>query len=407
MKIISNLLSHTFESLQFKNFRMLWFGVVFGMAGIQMQMVIRGIYVYDITDSAFLTGFVGMGFAPSLLFVSIYGGVISDRLERRLIIQIAQTTNAILAASIGLLIFFDFILWWNLLIVSVVQGAMFSIMMPARQAAISTLVDKKSLPNAYALNAMAMSLMGLLSPALAGFLYEWINPYGVYFVISLILMSAVFFTSLVPKMYPKQIEHKKVLREFYDGLSYLASNRIICMILLYSVVVALLTMPFRMLIQVFAKDVYGALPSEVGMLMTSVAIGGIVGSILIANLRKGNHRGFLLIIGAVVSGLALILISSVPYFIAGVFGLIGIGLGEQARWALGQSLVMENSKEEFRGRMMSILMMTFGLMPLGMLPLGFAMAKQGAQIPVFISGVFLLIFSLVIFIFSGTIRRIS
>tara|TARA_B000000441_G_C21565140_1_gene245292 strand:- start:3 stop:275 length:273 start_codon:yes stop_codon:yes gene_type:complete len=90
---------------------MLWFGVVFGMAGIQMQMVIRGIYVYDLTDSAFLTGFVGMGFAPSLFFVSIYGGVISDRLERRFIIQIAQTTNALLAASIGFLILFELIFW--------------------------------------------------------------------------------------------------------------------------------------------------------------------------------------------------------------------------------------------------------------------------------------------------------
>ena len=141
--------------------------------------------------------------------------------------------------------------------------------------------------------------------------------------------------------------------------------------------------------------------------MTSIAIGGIIGSILIANLRKGNHRGVLIIFGAVVSGLALILISSVPYYIAGVFALIGIGLGEQARWALGQSLVMENSKEEYRGRMMSLLMMTFGLMPLGMLPLGLAISALGAQVPVFISGVFLLAFSLFIFIFSGTIRRIS
>ena len=73
-------------------------------------------------------------------------------------------------------------------------------------------------------------------------------------------------------------------------------------------------------------------------------------------------------------------------------------------WA---KLVMENSKEEYRGRMMSLLMMTFGLMPLGMLPLGLAISALGAQVPVFISGVFLLAFSLFIFIFSGTIRRIS
>ena len=70
------------------------------------------------------------------------------------------------------------------------------------------------------------------------------------------------------------------------------------MIIVYSVVVALLTMPFRMLIQVFAKDVYGSMPSEVGMLMTAVAIGGIGGSIIVANLRKGNQRGMLLILGA-------------------------------------------------------------------------------------------------------------
>ena len=66
---------------------MLWFGMVLSMGGFQMQMVARGILVYNMTDNAFITGIVGMGFAPSLLVVSLYGGVLGDRVERRVLIQ--------------------------------------------------------------------------------------------------------------------------------------------------------------------------------------------------------------------------------------------------------------------------------------------------------------------------------
>ena len=76
------------------------------MWGIQMQMVARGILVYDLTGDYTITGFVGMGFAPSLLVVSLFGGVLGDRMERRSIIQIAQLVNGLLAGVVGILIFY-------------------------------------------------------------------------------------------------------------------------------------------------------------------------------------------------------------------------------------------------------------------------------------------------------------
>ena len=376
------------------------------MGGFQMQMVARGILVYNMTDDAFITGIVGMGFAPSLLIVSLYGGVLGDRVDRRMLIQVSQAANGVLAGVVAILMFTGSLAWGHLFAVSVVQGAMFALQMPARQASVPSLVGKDQLPNAFALNAMAMSMMTLIAPALAGVLYEIIGPENVYVVICAVLLSSVIFTSLVPKMPPPVAAVKQsVMANIIGGFRYIGQNKLILNLMIYSVIVSLLSMPFRMLVQVYAKDVYGSDASEVGILLTALGLGGLVGSITIANLRKGHRRGWIVLIGAVVASASLGLIVSVPIYAAGIIGMVGMGLAEQARWALGQSLMMESTSDEYRARVMSMLMMTFGLMPLGMLPLGWAMKEFGARPSVAVVVVVLLVFALSSIIFMPRLRK--
>ena len=376
------------------------------MGGFQMQMVARGILVYDMTNDPFITGIVGMGFAPSLLIVSLYGGVLGDRMERRALIQFSQAANGVLAGVVAVLMFTDSLAWGHLFTVSVLQGAMFALQMPARQAAIPSLVSKDQLPNAFALNAMAMSMMTLVAPALAGVLYEVIGPEYVYVIVCSIMLSAVIFTSIVPKMYPPEsITKTSVLDNIKGGFRYIFQNKLILNLMIYSVIVALLSMPFRMLVQVYAKDVYGSEPSDVGMLLTALGLGGLVGTISIANLRKGNWRGWIVLGGAVVASGSLGLMVAVPVYAAGVLGMVGMGLAEQARWALGQSLMMENTSDEYRARVMSVLMMTFGLMPIGMLPLGYAIKEYGARPSVAVTAAALLGFAVLAMIFMPRLRR--
>ncbi len=401
--------SHTFETvIEHRDFRMLWLGMVLAMGGFQMQMVARGILVYEMTNDPFITGIVGMGFAPSLLIVSLYGGVLGDRMERRRLIQLSQAANGLLAGSVAILMFTGNLEWGHMLVVSILQGAMFALQMPARQAAIPSLVGKDQLPNAFALNAMAMSMMTLIAPALAGVLYEVIGPEWVYVIVSVVMLSAVLFTTLVPKMYPKIDTSKtSVVENIKAGFRYIGSNKLVLNLMIYGIVVALLSMPFRMLVQVYAKDVYGSEPSDVGMLLTALGLGGLVGSISIANLRKGHRRGWIVLGGALVAGISLGLIVAVPYYIAGVIGMVGMGLAEQARWALGQSVMMENTSDEYRARVMSVLMMTFGMLPLGMLPLGYAMKEFGARPSVAVVAAVLMGFAVLSMFFLPRIRRIE
>jgi MFS family permease len=406
--VVGRIFVHTFESIiANRDFRMLWFGMVLSMGGFQMQMVARGILAYEMTDDALITGLIGLGFAPSLLVVSIWGGVLGDRMERRTLIQASQAANGLLAGLVGVLLFTDSLVWGHLLGVSVAQGAMFALQMPARQAAIPSLVGKNQLPNAFALNAMAMSMMTLIAPALAGVLYEVIGPKNVYVIVCAVMLIAVIFTSLVPKMPPPSVVAQSVLENILEGFRYIGQNKLILNIMIYSVIVALLSMPFRMLVQVYAKDVYGSEPSEVGMLLTALGLGGLVGTVSIANLREGHYRGWIVLIGALIASASLGLIVAVPVYFAGVLGMVGMGLAEQARWALGQSLMMENTSDQYRARVMSVLMMTFGLMPIGMVPLGYAMKEYGARPPVAWTSIALLTVAVLSIFLMPQLRRIK
>ena len=90
-----------------------------------------------------------------------------------------------------------------------------------------------------------------------------------------------------------------------------------------------------------------------------------------------------------------------------MIGIVGTGLAEQSRWALGQSVMMENTTDEYRARVMSVLMMTFGMLPLGMLPLGFAIKEFGARPAVGVVAAALIGFAILAMFIMPRIRRIE
>ena len=398
--------TRTFEALGNRNFRYLWTGLVLAMGGVQMQMTARGILVYDLTDEAVLTGIVSLGFAPSMLILSLFGGAFGDRLERRTILQATQLGGAIMAAILAVLITTGLINWVHLLIASVLQGAMFAFQMPARQAMIPRMVGKEQTGNAISLNAVGMSLMTMGAPGIGGLLYGTVGPAGVYYAIACFYGAAVITTSMIPKYHPDpRAEKKSVLDDIKSGLAYVNSRPLVKTMLIYAVAVVLLSMPFRMLTPVFAKDVYGAGPEQVGVLIAVAGVGGLIGSLGVAGLRRGQKRGLVLVGSAAVSALVMFLIATVPIYVVGVFLMIGIGFGESIRWALSQALAVEETGDEYRARVMSLLMMTYGLMPIGILPVSYSFDRFGAENTVAGLGVVLLAVTFFYIFVRPTLRR--
>lgn len=389
---------------------MMWVSMFLSMGGFNMLMLARGILIYDLTNDAQKTALVSIGWAPGLLIMSLFGGVLGDRVERRMLIQVSQFANAFFALTVGFLILTNHIEWWHLMIVSSLQGCVFALQIPARTAAMSQLVPKPLIGNAMALNSTAMTLMSVAAPAVGGILYELIQPEGVYFVVTVMMFLAMGFTSLLPKLYPDQSQSRvkeSPLVNIKRGIVYAARNRLVRVLLIQSVIIAMLSMPFRMLVPVFAKDLYGSLPSEVGWLATMAGLGGIAASIGVASLRAGQNRGWVIMMSPVISAISMFVIGVWDWYWIGMIFFIGIGFGESIRWALGQALVVEHANARYRARMTSLTMMTYGLIPLAAFPVGWLVDNVGVQETVIGVSIALLAAGIFFIIVSKSIRELK
>ena len=395
----------TFSSLHNRDYLFLWLGMMAMMGGMQMQMLARGYLVYDITGSASLLGFVSAGMAIPMLFLAPFGGVIADRVERKRLIQGGQFIVAIFALIIGAAIFTDRIEWYHLLIVSILQGTVWTFMMPARQAIIPQIVGPERIGNAMALNAAGMSAMTLIAPAIAGGLYALAGPANVYFIISGLSILSVAVTTLVPKPERSAAPSQKrnMFADIGAGLVYIKGNSMVLVLLVMGLATTLLASPFRMLLPVFVVDIYHRGPDSMGLLVAIMGGGSLVGSLAIAALGDWR-RGMLLIVGSFISGAALLLIAAFPLYYAGAAIMVLVGLGDAGRRTINMGLIMEVVEDQYRGRVMSVFMMNFGLMPLGVLPAGMIADLLGGQMAIGLLGVLLIVVTLAVLLTQRGLR---
>jgi MFS family permease len=395
----------TFISLRARDFRYLWLGILSMNAGMQMQSIARGYLVYDLTSSPILLGVVSAGFSIPMLCLALFGGAIADRFDRKRVIQLSQglcgLTSLVIAASIST----ETVTWVHLFVASFLQGIAFAFMVPSRTALIPRLVSGELVTNALALNAAAMSSTTLLAPAFAGNLYGLVGPDGVYYIICVLEFLAVVFTGLVRNV-DNDSERKGVtmMGDIIAGLRYILRNPLIVVLLAMALATALLAMPIRFLLPILVIDVYHRGPEALGLLVSVMGIGALVGSLAIASMGKWR-RGILLILGGILSGVGLLLIGLIPVYTVAAFLMLLLGLGDSARRSLNMAMLLEVADDQYQGRVSSVYTMNFGLMPLGILPAGVIAQYFGGQAAAGTLAIALLIICSAVALFYRPLRR--
>ena len=398
---------NAFKSLSNRHFLFLWLGQLAIMAGMQMQMLARGYLVYDLTDSASILGIVNAGSAIPMLTLVLFGGVIADRVDRKRIIQAGQVGAMLIALGVGISITTNTVTWYHLLTASILQGVLFALMGPARQAIIPQMVGKDLLTNAMALNAAAMSMTTLIAPAIAGNAYALLGPDRVYYLITVLTIVSVVLTTFIPGGRAASGRGGgRMVEQIRAGFSYIWASPLVRTLLFMGLATTLLAIPFRFLLPVFVVDIYERGPEAMGLLTAVMGGGSLIGSLYIASLGRRN-RGLILIGSSFASGIALALVSAVPYYVWAVGFMVILGLGDAGRRALNQSLIMEVSDDEYRGRVMSVFMMNFGLMPLAVLPVGFAVDAFGGQVSIGVLAGLLIATTTGVLVFAHRLRRLQ
>src|SRR5437588_11057578 len=161
-------LLRTFVALRHRNFRLFWFGQLISLIGTWMQSIGQAWLVLQLTHSAWLLGVVGaLQFLPIML-LSLFGGVLADRLPKRRVLLFTQSFAMIQAFVLWTLVATGSVHLWHVLVLAALLGLTNSLDMPTRQAFVVEMVGREDLPNAVALNSSLFNMARIVGPSLGG-----------------------------------------------------------------------------------------------------------------------------------------------------------------------------------------------------------------------------------------------
>lgn len=376
----------TFASLSIPEYAWYFWGMLAFFSGMNMMIVLRGYLVYEITRSETALAMIMLSVAMPMLVIAPIAGVIVDRVDRRTLMFFAQASVFALNALNTVLIWTGIVEFWHLLVISTFSGAAFAFNMPARQAAMPNLVPRELLMNAMSLGSSAMNVTRIVAPAAGGLLIGPIGMGGAFAVMTAIYGLSILFTFGMPKMPPHGREAKVTFfSDFAGGFSYIRSNRVLLGLLLFGTVPMIFALPYQTLLPVFAKEVWHKGSTGLGLLQAMAGVGGLAGAMLTANLDRSQRKGQIMFAAAVLTGASLIAFSY-SFFGLALAMMALIGMTSMVFMTVNNTMIASIIPDQVRGRVSSVLMMTFGLMPLGAVPAGVAAEAIGTPAVVAIGG---------------------
>ena len=245
-----------FSALQFTNFRNYQIGAFISEIGNQMQVVAVAWQVYEITHNPVSLGLIGHANLLPILFFSLLGGLAADKVDRKKLLLISQSAQAILASALLLLTFLNLVnpVWIYLILFFIAVAQSFSL--PVRQSLIPQLVPKQYLMNATSLGTLQYQSATLIGPAIAGFLIGGVGVTGVYLLnaVSFLFFITAIFSIKVPFQKHNQENVEFSLSGIWFGIKFVLDTPI-----LYNTMILDFLATFfgeaTILMPVFAKDV--------------------------------------------------------------------------------------------------------------------------------------------------------
>ena len=397
----------TFDSLQVVDYRWFWFSLLSSMAAFNMQILVRGWLVYELTGSPRALGLVSAATGIALMLFSPLGGVLADRVDKRNLMIAAQCAGGLLALVIAILVSTGAIMLWHLVVASVLSGIIWAFSLPARQAIIPELVEKHRIMNAVAVSSGAMHLSRVVFPALGGLLMSTLGVACAYYVVVVCYIAAASLLLRVPATGGAAVEANASMGfHLAEGLNYIRRSPVLVALLLMAVVPILFGMPYQMLMPVFAEDVLDVGARGLGFLMAAVGLGALVGSFLVASLGDFRHKGLLLFGSVLLFGVTLILFALSTNFYFSLLILLFVGVVNTAYLSINNTLLQINSEDRVRGRVMSIFVMTFGLVGVGVLLVGELAEHLDVSLGVAIGGGLVLLFTLAMALWRPILRKL-
>jgi MFS family permease len=403
----SPFLHRAFAAFTYRDFKVLWFGAFASTVGTWMQKVAQSWLVFDLTKSSFYLGLDDfLGQLPILLF-TVVGGVIADRHDRRQLLLGSQYVQMTTAFTLALLVLTQHVQIWHILALSFTAGFAQAFGGPAYQSLVPSLVHKKDLPNAIALNSIQFNLARVFGPLLSSTTMAAFGAAACFGLNSLsFLVVIVALMSLTVKHLPPA-ERKPILEEMKGGFTYARSEPTIMALTVLASMTTFLGLPLLTFLPIFARDVFHGDIGTYSRMMAFSGAGAVIGALIVAWLGRFRHMGLTLLLVQVVFGALIASFALSQVFWLSNLLLFAAGACLLCVFSMTASLVQLIVPDHLRGRVMSIYMVAFrGGMPLGSLASGYAATLTSASYVLALNGGLVSLVAIYFLIRSHGVRRL-
>jgi len=359
---------------RFKDFSLLWTGLLISNLGTWMQFTALGFYVAAMAPNARLgaldIGLIGAARAVPVLVLSPFAGVVADRYPRRLVLFITNGTTSALSFVLFGLVATNHAPLWTLMITSGLQAATQSFDAPARQSWVPLMVPREYVGGAIGLNSVAFNAPSVVGPPLAGLLIAAIGVAPCFLVNAVTTLAVVVALAFMKPAPPSSKRRGNVFAAVLEGVRFLIGHPVLRWVVLLLVVTSLTVRPYNFLLPAYAVHVVHTGAKGLGLLMAAGGVGAIAGAFFTAA-TGGSRRGTIWLVSAVCASLGVAALGLTSHFGLAAVILTATGLGTMSFIGSSNIMLQTLAPDEMRGRAVSVYsMILLGLVPLGSLLVG-------------------------------------
>jgi MFS family permease len=385
-------LSITFRALRHRNYQLWFFGQGVSLVGTWMQSMAQQVLVYRLTGSAISLGIVNFMTVLPLLPFSFWGGSLADRVSKRNILLVTQTLMLIQAAVLAALTWSGMVRVWHVYLMAFLLGMFKAVDMPPRQAMVVEMVEgKEDLTSAIGLNSAIHNTARTLGPALAGLVVAAMGEAVAFFLNSLSFLAVLACLLLMrnlPQVSQEKQTSSQVIAHTLQGIRYVFNQQLLLVLMSLVAVTSFLSRPYQTLLPVFADLMRSTSAQPVvallcnnehhlltcrepealplGMLLSAVGVGAVVGAFLVASLPEQARRGWMLTLGNLGLPALLLAFVNTRIFLLSLLLMMLVGTVQVFQNTLANTLLQISSPDHLRGRVMS----QYSLVSQGMHQLG-------------------------------------
>jgi len=359
---------------RYRDFRLLWMGLIVSNLGTWMQLTALGYMVVQLAGSPRLAsldvGILGASSAVPVVLLSPLAGVVADRFPRRRVLFVTNGLQIVTALILAVLTSTHRIALWEIYVLGGFRSTTQAFDAPARQSWVPLLVPREYLGNAIGLNSVAFNAPSVLGPPLAGVLILSVGIAASFYINALSTFAVVAALLFMADAPPSSTVREGVFASIAAGVRFLAGHPVLRSVLALLVVTCLLVRPYTQLMPAYAAHVVHVDARGLGLLLAASGVGAIAGSLLTA-VVGARRRGAVWFASAVVMCAGFVGLGFVHDLWIALGVLFFIGLAVLSFAGSSNVLLQTLSPDDMRGRAISVFsMIILGGVPAGSLVLG-------------------------------------